>query len=235
MFCIYLSQVRSILVFAGICLVVLTIVLARQGRLGRLTLLVGSAGAIALTTFTWAVSIGGDATFERIVSLFSDRPDAVYYQNRGLFLEHTIDFLLPKYPLGAGLGRWGTMNLYFGDNSNPFTQAIYVEIQWTGWLLDGGVPLILAYCLALYLACRTAWAIATQRHLGDFSLWGGLILAYNVGALAITFNYPLFISQGGMEFWLLNAVLFAAARQIPPPMPPPPQWIPLYIHAPKPD
>jgi len=38
-----------------------------------------------------------------------------------------------------------------------------------------------------------------------------LIFAYDIGAVAITFNYPLFMSQGGMEFWLLNAVLFAAA------------------------
>jgi hypothetical protein len=37
-----------------------------------------------------------------------------------------------------------------------------------------------------------------------------LIFAYNIGAIAITFNYPLFIGQGGMEFWLLNSSLFVA-------------------------
>ena len=31
-------------------------------------------------------------------------------------------------------------------------------------------------------------------------------------ALALTFSYPIFLSQAGMEFWLLNATLFAAAR-----------------------
>jgi hypothetical protein len=106
------------------------------------------------------------------------------------------------------------MNGYFGDNSNPFTKSIWVEIQWTGWLLDGGVPLIIAYAAAIAQACLTAWKIAiSQRKLGDFSLWGGLILAYNIGALAITFNYPLFIGQGGMEFWLLNSAVFVAAHQ----------------------
>jgi hypothetical protein len=35
LFCIYLSQVRSILVFSGICLVCLAVVLLRQGNLGN--------------------------------------------------------------------------------------------------------------------------------------------------------------------------------------------------------
>jgi hypothetical protein len=120
-------------------------------------------------------------------------------------LQHTINNLLPQYPLGAGLGRWGMMNNYFGDNTYLDSQPIWVEIQWTGWLLDGGVPLIIAYVAALYFACITAWQIAINRKFGDFSLWGGLVLA-------ITFNYPIFNSQGGMELWLLNGALFVAAN-----------------------
>jgi hypothetical protein len=211
LFCIYLSEVRSVLVFAGVCLVCLAVVLTRQGKFGRLTAMVGGSTALALATFTWAIAVGGESTVERFSSLFASRADAVYYENRGQFLEHTLKFLLPQHPLGAGLGRWGMMNNYFGDNSNPLTQPIWVEIQWTGWLLDGGVPLIIAYVAALYFACRTAWQIAMSRQLGEFALWGGLIFAYNIGTLAITFNYPLFIGQGGMEFWLLNTSLFVAA------------------------
>lgn len=211
LFCIYLSQVRSILVFSGICLVCLAVVLLRQGNFGQLTVMTVGITALVVATFTWAVAIGGESTLERLSSLVSDRADAVYQQNRGHFLEDTINVLLPQYPLGAGLGRWGMMNGYFGDNSNPLTQQIWVEIQWTGWLLDGGVPLIIAYVAALAQACRTAWKIAISPQVGDFTLWGGLIFAYNIGALAITFNYPLFIGQGGMEFWLLNSALFVAA------------------------
>ena len=37
-----------------------------------------------------------------------------------------------------------------------------------------------------------------------------VVFAYDVGALAMTFNYPLFIGQSGLEFWILNACLFAA-------------------------
>ena len=211
LFCIYLSQVRSVLIFSGICLVCLALVLLRQGNFGRLTVMTVGISALVVATFTWAIALGGESTFERLSSLVSDRADAVYQQNRGHFLEDTINVLLPQYPLGAGLGRWGMMNGYFGDNSNPLTQQIWVEIQWTGWLLDGGVPLIIAYVAAVAQACRTAWKIAISPKLGDFTLWGGLIFAYNIGAIAITFNYPLFISQGGMEFWLLNSALFVAA------------------------
>lgn len=210
LFCLYLSQVRSILVFSGVCLVCLAAVLARKGQFGRLTAMIVGSIALVVATFTWAVAIGGNSGVGRLFTLFADRADAVYYQNRGHFLEDTMNVLLPKFPLGAGLGRWGMMNSYFGDNSNSLTQPIWVEIQWTGWLLDGGVPLIIAYVLAIAIACQTAWKIAMNSHLGDFSLWGGLIFAYNIGAFSITFNYPLFISQSGMEFWLLNSALFVA-------------------------
>ncbi len=211
LFCIYLSQVRSILVMAIVCLVGLAIVLIRQGKFTQVTAMVGGGTGLFLAVFSWATAVGGKATLQRLNSLVQDRADTVYQQNRGHFLQDTLTTLLPQYPLGAGLGRWGMMNNYFGNNSNPDTASIWVEIQWTGWLLDGGVPLVLAYCLALFLAFQASWKIALCRELGEFSFWGGLVFAYNLGALALTFNYPLFISQSGMEFWLLNGALFTAA------------------------
>lgn len=209
LFCIYLSQVRSILIFSGVCTICLAVVLLRQGNFGRLTIMTVGITALVVMTFSWAIAIGGESTIARFSTLVSDRADTVYQQNRGHFLQDTIDVLLPEYPFGAGLGRWGMMNSYFGDKTDPRTQPIWVEIQWTGWLLDGGVPLIVAYVAALVQSCRTAWRIAIGQ-LGDFAIWGGLIFAYNIGAIAITFNYPLFIGQGGMEFWLLNSSLFVA-------------------------
>ncbi len=214
LFCIYLSQVRSVLVLAAISMILLAVVLIRTAQIARLTMMVSSVTALFIATFSWAVAIGGQSTLKRITSLFAGSANQVYQENRGHFLQDTINDLLPKYPLGAGLGRWGMMNNYFGDNTYLESQPIWVEIQWTGWLLDGGVPLIFAYVAALYFACITAWKIAINRKLGDFSLWGGLVFAYNLGAIAITFNYPIFNSQGGMELWLLNGALFAAANNI---------------------
>ncbi|MBD2568821.1 hypothetical protein H6G59_13110 [Anabaena lutea FACHB-196] len=214
LFCIYLTQIRSILVLAAISMVVLAVVLIRTGQVARATAMVSGVTALFAGTFFWAIAIGGQSTLQRINSLFAGSPQEIYQQNRGGFLQNTIENLLPKYPLGAGLGRWGMINGYFGDNADLISQPIWVEIQWTAWLLDGGVPLIFAYVFTIYWACQTAWNIAINRKLGDFALWGGLIFAYDIGVVALTFNYPIFMSQGGMEFWLLNTALFVAANHI---------------------
>jgi hypothetical protein len=105
------------------------------------------------------------------------------------------------------------MDYYFGDRSATRPEQIWVEIQWTGWLLDGGVPLILVYSVAVGLALFSAWRLASGRVADALARWAALVLAYDVAAAAVTFNYPLFIGQGGMEFWLLNGVLFAVGVQ----------------------
>ena len=60
-------------------------------------------------------------------------------------------------------------------------------------------------------AFLAAWRISQSPGRDALPVWAAVILAYDIGALAVTFNYALFISQGGMEFWLLNAVIFTAA------------------------
>jgi len=212
--CLYLSQVRSLLVITAISVLAFCGLLFWQKRTTRLFVLSGLLLALIALSFTYAVSIGGKSVTRRMSSLVDERPGSVYYKNRGIFLEETVNVLLPQYPLGAGLGRWGMMNAYFGDDTDPERGPIYAEIQWTGWLLDGGIPLIIAYVAALFIALLMAMKIALNRNIGDLYIWGGIVLAYSAGALATTFNYALFIGQGGMEFWLLNGLLFAAARTV---------------------
>lgn len=224
LFCIYLSQVRSILIFALICLLILAIMLLLQGQMKRVSTVLLGGTTIAFLSFWWAIALGGEATLSRLSTLFSQRADLVYYQNRGHFLASTFNDLLLQHPLGAGLGRWGMMNAYFGDNSNPLTRQIWVEIQWTGWLLDGGIPLMVAYSLALLVVCYVSWRIALYDRKQPLMLWGSLLFAYNVGVLAILFNAPLFIGQGGMDFWLLNAALYRAASQPSPAAGEEPSW-----------
>jgi hypothetical protein len=211
LFCIYLSQTRSVLIMTGVCVLTLAATLAWRGEWSRLVVVAAVVGAVVVGSFTWAVAVGGKSVTDRLLTLTAERADNVYYRNRGVFLEATINELLPRYPFGAGLGRWGMMNQYFGDRTNLYSEPIWVEIQWTGWLLDGGVALVIAYGGALVLACSTALRIARSRLPGELPLIASLVLAYDIGAAAVTFNYPLFIGQGGLEFWLLNAVLFAAA------------------------
>lgn len=213
LFCIYVSQIRSILVMCGISTVTLAVLLARRGEAGRLTGLTILIPIVVAASFLWAAKIGGEATVKRMQTLTSDSPSQVYYKNRGIFVENTLNVLLPQFPLGAGLGHWGMTNFYFGEKVDAATRRFFhVEVQLTGWLLDGGVPLIVTYGLAILTALATAYRIAVTATAGSpLAVWASVVLAYDISAVAVTFNYPLFISQGGMEFWLLNAALFGAA------------------------
>jgi len=211
-FCLYIGQVRSLLVMAVICVAALVWVLSRRGELKRcmeLAFLVPVMGALS---FYWAARVGGEETEKRNNSLVETaRLDQTYQKNRGFFLSHTVYDLLPQYPLGAGLARWGMMRGYFGDERNTDSPMIWVEIQFTGWLLDGGIPLILLYSTAVLMTVWMSYRIALSRRTGELPLWAALLFALNIASVAVTFNYPLFIGQGGMEFWFLNCALYMAA------------------------
>lgn len=210
--CLYLSQVRGNFVMCILCVAAFWSVLAWSGVWKRLSKLIFVQVLVIVTAFSWATLVGGDSVTKRLSTLISDSPETVYYANRGIFLRQTVEELLPEYPLGAGLARWGMMNYYFGDNSDPRRSGIWAEIQWTGWLLDGGIPLILAYLCAILIALHTSYKYLKKIPSHDMKIWGGLMFAYGLGALALTFSYTVFIGQLGLEFWLLNAAFYAAAR-----------------------
>ncbi len=217
--CIYLCETRYVLVMLALCLVGFCGLLWWRGERAKFATMAVLLGVLTVAGFTWAFALTGGGFVKRLGTLVNNDATDVYYSSRGIFLEHTINDLLPEYPLGAGPGRWGMINYYFGDHTpgeeivDRETAPIWVEIQWTGWLLDGGAPLILAYFAAIAIALWTAWKIATARHIGILWIWGAVLMAYDVGALAATFDYPYFHGQNGLEFWLLNAALFAAWRK----------------------
>jgi len=208
-----MSQVRSVLLMLCCCVLVLAVILAKRGDWAKSILLVVMLIWTAALGSLIALAIGGESVTSRLATLTEGSPAEVYQKNRGRFLAATVTEHLPRYPLGAGLGQWGMTNRYFGHNSAADRAAMWVEIQWTGWLFDGGIPLILAYLAALYVAIRASWKIAISHSVSRaIWIWGAILVAYGVGVAAITFNYPIFIGQGGMEFWLLQAALFAAAH-----------------------
>ena len=97
-------------------------------------------------------------------------------------------------------------------SSRSFRLAGRGEVH-AGWVLDGGAPLIVVYVLALSIALATSWRLAIDRR-RRHGVWleAAVLTGYNVASIAVTFNYPLFISQAGLEFWLFNALLYAASR-----------------------
>ncbi len=211
--CLYLSQIRALMVVTGISLVGVTGVLMIRRDYKRLAGFGVVLVAVLVVSFRGAVSMANESVEHRVRSLTAATPQQIYEQNRGGFLKQAFEEMLPEYPLGAGIGRWGMMQSYFGDKSNP-DEALWAEIQWSGWILDGGAPLMIAYVWIVGVTLLTTLGIARWRSRGDpgLSLWATVILGYSIGTCAFTFSYPVFLSQTGMEFWLLNAALFAAAR-----------------------
>ncbi len=214
LFCVYCSQVRSALVVAAVSAAVLPAVMMWRGNMKRSFNLMILINVAFIGAYVWAVNISGESTEKRISSLFEKNPFETYQTNRGHFLQDTLQRLLLEYPLGAGLGRWGVVGGTFGSGEQG--TGLYAEIQATGWLLDGGAPLMVTYYLLLFAVCRMAWRLAKSKFPGEIPDWAALVLAYDLGVAAVTFNYPVFVSQTGMEFWLLNAALFSAAVSVDP-------------------
>jgi hypothetical protein len=223
---IYLSQVRVALIVLAVCAISYVSLLSwwkvrntarlpkrtsKQLARFRLVPIIALAAVTAIGGFAWAVSVGGKNVSERFASLTAEDPRQVYGRNRGMFLWYTIDTLLPEYPIGAGLGRWGTMSYYFGNPENLESPFLYSEIQWTAWLYDGGLPLIAAYLAIVLIATGGAYRIARDNDDQELAAFGALIVAYDLGALAATFDANNFMSQDGLNFWLFNALLFSAA------------------------
>jgi hypothetical protein len=209
MMCLYLSQVRATFIVINVSIIALLFVLALRRAKAQLAIVASVASIVIFLSFAWAVSVGGDAVTKRFSTLTKGNPGQTYSQNRGRFLRDTVVILLPRYPLGAGLARYGMMNVYFADHRKP---SLWVEIQWTAWLFDGGIPMLAACIIAMVLTIRTTWRIAFSRDRGSLAIWGAILFAYDWGIVALTFSYPVFSGQFGIEFWLLNAALYTASR-----------------------
>ena len=212
---VYFTQVRSVLIITVLCLIAIVVILAMQRDFKRAFLLGAGGTAVVVGAFTWAIAVMGGAVGARVATLFEDDPREVYHSNRGRFVEETFNRFLPEYPLGAGLGRWGMMYLYFGDKSAPSDkQSLWVEIQLTGWVYDGGAPLLVANLMATFLALLDSLRIALKCKDRDLAFWAAVITACNFGNLTLILNYPVFVSPTGAQFWLLSAALHAADRRV---------------------
>jgi hypothetical protein len=216
MFCIYVCQIRSIMVITLLSAAALVFLQFWQGKLNRVAGLLLIIPAIAAAGVVWSITVGGEETVARMRTLAEASPTSVYYKNRGHFLEVSVTEEVPMYPIGGGLGRYGMMYTYFGDKRlRPF----HAELQFVAWVYDGGLLLALLGYGAVIGACWVTLRLAMQRNVDPLANECALIVtALNVGMVAVTFNYPLFNSQGGLMFWLLNALVFASTQTSPPPL-----------------
>jgi hypothetical protein len=207
MTCLYLCQIRSLVIMLIVCLAVMLALFATAGRVTRFTFTILAASVIIIAGIAAALALGGPTTLDRLESLLATDPRVAYQVSRGGYLESAFERALPQYPLGAGLGRWGQVSSYFSDHPE---RTLFAEIQWAGWILDGGLPLLLAYPTAIVMVIWNAARLALRRTTPGLEGWATVIAGYNVGALALTFSYPIFMSSIGIEFWLVNAALIQA-------------------------
>ena len=207
---IYLSQVRISLVMTGLMMTAYFLTTLRQQRLARATQFGVFAGAILIGTFVLAVTLGGPSVSDRVMTLFSTDPLSVYQHARGAQLQITFRDLLFEHPLGAGLARWGMAATYFGVFTLD-SPSLWAEIQFTGWMIDGGVLLIALYCGALVVTAFSQWRVAMLRSYPRLATSAAVVMSTNLGVAALIFSFTPFNTQIGIQYWFLAGALHGVA------------------------
>ena len=201
---IFLSHVRSSLVVVVGCAVVYSIILVGQGRFRTaltLALLIAVCGFYSLL---YAESLGGQSTIDRFATLLEDDPSKVYLRSARMgMVISAFDTVLVEHPIGAGLGRWGMMRKYFGNENNIDSPEIWAEVQFQAWVLDGGIVLLSLYLIALAVAVQRVVRICVFHKSVKLRQWAAVIIMLSAGPIALLFSYCPFNSQIGMQFWFL--------------------------------
>ena len=209
LFCIYICQGRSNLIIVGIAEIAVMALLIRRKVFGRAIMLAGVGFAVTMIGTAVAFSVGGQTTSDRFFTLIADDPSNVYEANRGQFLNEILTQDMWQWPLGAGQGRWGMMNFYFGNPSD----GLWAEMQWQALLYDGGIPLIIIYAAIIGSLLLTAIVILKKAASIELACWAAVVFGYVLSAAAATFSFPLFCHDMGIQLMLLNGCLYAAYRQ----------------------
>ncbi len=210
---IFLSHVRSSLVVLVGCGLVYAFSLVWQGRLKTVLTLAILTTACGACSLYYAESLGGQSTLDRFATLLADDPTKVLESTgRMSMVAHAFDTLLVENPIGAGLGRWGMMRRYFGDESNPDSPEIWSEVQFSSWILDGGIVLLSLYLLAIVVALQRLIRLSLFPSAPSLAFWGPVIIMLSASPIALLFSYTPFNSQMGIQFWFLIGAFEGLAR-----------------------
>lgn len=206
---IFLSHVRLLLLLGMGSLAVYGVVLILQQRMARAMALMKMTMLVALTGWTIAIAFGGHSIHERFASLLEDDPLSVYNESkRGPMMRGAFETLIWDYPLGAGLGRWGMIRRYFGNESNVKSPMIWAELQVPAWILDGGVVLLACYTIALMVVAAQQLSMALQSVSPLLQDLAAIVLALSAATVAGVFGGTPFVAQHGVQFWFLAGALY---------------------------
>jgi len=209
---IYLSQVRISLVIALGMSIVYVLVAMRQGRAGRATQFAILGGSLFAGAFVLALTLGGQSIYDRFMTLVGGDPLSVYHAARGAQLDLTFGDLFVNHPLGSGLGRWGMAGSYFATYTRA-DDALWAEIQLTGWMIDGGVLMIALYGGALVVTALAEYRVAAMTQFSRLAQCGAVVLAANLGTAALIFSFTPFVTQVGIQYWFLAGALHGVAQR----------------------
>jgi hypothetical protein len=215
---LYLTQVRSLLLMCVAAFAVMGALALKRGKVGAAMWLVGGGVALVLSAYLWAASVGGEQVQRRYTEIAQKGAVQTFRENRGHFLSYTVGELLDEFPLGAGVGRWGMMAVYFGDRTNVASPPIYVEIQLTGWLLDGGILMWFLYGGGIAAAAIAALRLTKVPRPSIVADLATISLAYMALVVGMSFAGPVFNTQTGILFWFLAGSVYgvgASAAQRP--------------------
>jgi len=206
---ILFSQVRTaLLIMLGTCAVFVTVLFV-QKRIVKVGGIVTLGLLLFLASWTYAINLGGKSVEDRFIVLVDDGIIATYDStHRAPMLTHAFTHLLPEYPFGAGLGRWGMMRAYFGDESNVASPMIWSELQINSWILDGGIVLLTLYSAAILVTTRNQLHIAFRSKNPALRTWAPPVVALCAGTIALIFGFTPFTTQVGLQYWFLVGALY---------------------------
>jgi hypothetical protein len=209
---IYLSHVRSSLIVLAGSLLAYGAILVLQRRRQKAAAIFALTASVIGGGLLFAVMLGGIQVFERFALLFAEDPSKTYYASRGNMVDQAVRVLLIEYPLGAGLGRWGMMRAYFGDEHNVESPMIWAEVQWPAWILDGGMVLLVLYLGAIAAEVVAEYRFARSGTDTNVQILAAAVFAVNLGTLALLFSYTPFVAPIGMQYWFLAGSLWGVAK-----------------------
>ena len=208
---IYLSLVRSaLLVMAGM-LGAYGIVQHQSSQRSKVTQLLILVTLVSFGGYKLAAIYGGESIEQRFSSIIEEKPTEFYYRWRGIDVENGFKEILPKYPLGAGLGRWGMVSHYLGGGGGS-EGGMSAETQFPAWIIDGGAVLLMGYCMALWIALRSLYEVIQKTSHERLQSLSIIVLAMSFGMVAHCFSFPVFSTQLGLQFWFLIGASFGAVR-----------------------
>ena len=208
---LFYCQVRSAVITLTLSLIFWMVILGLRGEIKKLSSLLVLCGFVILIGISIVLRDGGEAIFKRFGDLFEDSATTVYYNNRGAFIEYAFNEILPAYPLGAGPGRIGMASFFFGNPVGPpDRRPLYAETQIKTWIIEGGIPLLVMYSIALIAAFISAVRTALFCPDPEVAYWAGAVVVFAMSIATMLMAGVPFMAPIGVQFWAMFGALYGA-------------------------